>query len=212
KIIHLYRENPLKHTLSHITVADLVKRTNSWEVYKDKDKAAPVEVDLKSFAATLSYIQEFERRTHCFALQFDDVLHLSFEKLTADIPATLVEVQEFLRVAPRTDIIEPTKKLTSNDLSVAIANYDTFSVFAYNLITLGGMRDSGYYPYLDHKDEVIERLMELHPDRAQLRLEAGWLALQNGDRQVATQRLAEAREMEPDSPELADLEEALGTT
>jgi glycosyltransferase involved in cell wall biosynthesis/uncharacterized short protein YbdD (DUF466 family) len=134
KIIHLYRENPIKQAISKCVAMELFERRKKFEIYDLKERVTPLPIDFQVFKEELLYVLEYERRLFCFVQNFDDRKQISFEHFTKNKDETLRDIQQWLGVPVYDNIIEPMKKVVPEDLSKAVLNYEEFSRKIANLL------------------------------------------------------------------------------
>jgi LPS sulfotransferase NodH len=205
KLLHLYRRNVVKHALSHYIGNRLYERTKAWEIYDENERITPLPVDLGPFRGALHYIAEWERRNFMFACDVADKLQICYEDMSADKTGTLARVQEWLGVPVRDDLVEPMKKVTPDDLGAAITDYREFALGVADLGRLPGMREWTYLAFLDRPRQVLDWLIEAHPEELNFVVEAGLRALDDGDGEAARGYLARARALAPENKHVAIL-------
>lgn len=205
KVIHLYRENPLKHALSHYIGNRLYDKTKAWEIYDLKDRITPVPVDWEEFCRALYYVQEFERRNFWFVQHLRSKIQISYEQWTENKESILKLLQEWLEIPYREGILEPMEKVTPDNLREAISNYDEFGKWIYNLSPLPGERDRPYFMYLDDKVSILEEVVEDDPQSLQAIIELVWLLIQAKEYYKASQYIEKANQIDNEGQELREV-------
>lgn len=124
KIIHMQRRNRIKAVVSRINARRLWEATGKWNLYREKDRLPPLEIDLAEFAAFLREREEADQALSAYVngLQLP-ALRVCYEELLTNRQRVLQETFSFLGV-PFVDVKGKTKKNTSDDLRDAVANFD----------------------------------------------------------------------------------------
>lgn len=130
KLIHLYRDNIIKHTLSrYIAVRVLHKKRGIYNITNKKHRVTPLTVDLFSFLNDLITRLEVERDLHSFCVSYENKIQIKYEDLCISKPIeTLEKIQSFLGVeilSLETDM----KKTVPDDIRLAVKNYDQLKGF-----------------------------------------------------------------------------------
>lgn len=124
RIIVLQRRNVVKWLVSWHRSEELSKRTGDWNLYSEKDRPAPITIDIDIFASRLEQIELSRNRTREFVYHLErPTLLIYYEDLLTDERAMLEMICAFLGV-PFEPIRGRSIKNTSDDLSQAIANFN----------------------------------------------------------------------------------------
>ncbi len=126
-VIHLYRENPIKHALSGYVADVLRERIRDVHIYQDEDRVTPLHVDFDKFLVHHRYFVEYERRLFCFVEGIRHFARLNYESLLEDPAERMLEIQSWLGLPLHANLLDPMKKIVPDDLRDAIHNYDEFS-------------------------------------------------------------------------------------
>ncbi len=160
KVIHLYRENPIKQAFSKYVADILYKEKQLFNIYEEKQRITPLDIDFELFMEHLTYTSEFERRLFCFMQKVNLKKQISFERFIDSKERILKEVQAWLQVPYQNGIIEPTKKVVSGELTESITNYDEFEGKLNNLLSnypvLKQKKDYLFSHYLEKKNIFAE--------------------------------------------------------
>ncbi|MEI8335340.1 MAG: hypothetical protein WCG37_00545 [Actinomycetes bacterium] len=124
QIIVLDRRNDVKHAVSRITARVLRDRTGRWNRYEGSEELGLLEIDAADFASRLEAVEEEKGVIRSFVDGLDrPYLHIDYEDLCADPPATFDKVFKYLGVRSL-PVVGATLKNTSDDLREVIANFD----------------------------------------------------------------------------------------
>ncbi len=124
QIIVLDRRNDVKHAVSRITARVLRERTGRWNRYEGSEELGLLEIDPEDFASRLGAVEEEKGVIRSFVDGLDRPhLHIDYEDLCADPPATFETVFKYLGVRSL-PVAGATLKNTSDDLREVIANFD----------------------------------------------------------------------------------------
>lgn len=143
RIIVLSRQNALKAVVSSIRSIELFERTGRWELVSENDRVEKTRVDpedvirrLKSWDFSVNQLDAFVASVSLPQLLID------YESLVGETESTLRKFGDFLevKVVPERLMKSRIKKLTTDDLSQAVANYKELAE---------ALRGTEYAHYLD---------------------------------------------------------------
>lgn len=123
KILHLKRRNRVKAVISRINGQRLYDKTGMWGLFDESNRMQQLTVDLEQFDEYIKHREKMDRQMeeYCRSLKLP-LLILYYEDLLRDENGFLNNIFEFLEVDPY-PVKGSTLKITSDDLSKAIANF-----------------------------------------------------------------------------------------
>lgn len=124
KILHMQRRNRVKTVISVLNGQRLHDKTGMWGRFDKSVQLPPLTVDFEEFENGLQWREEWDRKLGDYirSLQLP-TLPMYYEDLCQDKDAFLERVFSFLDVKPW-PVESATLKITNDDLSKAIANFD----------------------------------------------------------------------------------------
>jgi LPS sulfotransferase NodH len=135
RIIHMYRRNHVKAIISKINARRLYKASGYWNLYSEKDRMPPMEVDIQEVDKLLVERQDAEHDLDEYISQLSlPTIKIVYEDLLVERDKTIGKVLDFLGVRTH-PLSETTMKHTSDDLRDIVENFDAldrhFSGTAY---------------------------------------------------------------------------------
>ena len=138
KVIHLHRENIVKHTLSGVVGNALKEKIGKYHIYDTKDIVTPLYIDITKFRWDMVTRLEAERSLFVFLNTISvPALHYSYEDLCMrHTDKVITHIQSFLEVPHInvSDISSRQLKATTDNMEDAIINFDEFK---YEISTFG---------------------------------------------------------------------------
>ena len=130
KVIRLNRSNILKHAVSWIRAVELHNERRVWNIRKTTGDLAPSHIDLDALHSTLEWLKSARDKHERFFEIFDGPkLNVNYEDMCADWRTVEKNLLDFLSV-PNCPLTGLYKKVTPDDLSKAISNYENLCKFA----------------------------------------------------------------------------------
>lgn len=122
--LQMHRNNTVKAVVSRMNARRLHEESGNWNLYREKDRMPPMEIDLAAFDKQLQERKRSEAELARFVDRLDlPTLDVSYESLLTDRDVTLLRVFEALGV-PAHSVTSKTIKHTSDDLRDVILNFD----------------------------------------------------------------------------------------
>lgn len=128
RVFHVRRRNLLKNALSRYNQRRLIELTGKGELRREQDgfQLPPAIVDMDEFERDLSAVREANQTLETFVAELDLPTHLiDYEDLVDSEDTVASEAFKFLGV-PDAKTPTPLAKVTQDDLSTAITNFDQF--------------------------------------------------------------------------------------
>lgn len=123
-IVHMHRRNRVKAVVSRINGSRLHQKTGMWGLFEESDRMPPLEIDPQEFDRFLKHREKMDSELEDYVNQLGlPLLRLSYEDLLVNQDESLDRVFRFLGARPM-PVIGRTLKITSDDLRVAIVNFD----------------------------------------------------------------------------------------
>jgi len=124
KILHMQRRNRVKAVVSRINGRRLYEKTGMWGLFNKKNQLPPLTIDLAQFDEYLKHRERMDMQLEEYVKSLQlPTMDLYYEDLLSDQATCLNECFKFLDVPVR-DVEGTTLKITSDDLSKAITNFD----------------------------------------------------------------------------------------
>lgn len=140
RILHMQRRNRVKAVISRINGKRLYNHTGMWGLFDEKDRLPPLTVDIEQFQDFLHHRESVDQELADYVRGLNlPVLELFYEDLLSDQQAFLDQLFSFLGVRPW-QVEGSTLKITSDDLSKAITNFEDLK---------GQYRNTPYYEMFD---------------------------------------------------------------
>ncbi len=131
RILLLQRRNRIKLLVSLMNAMRLNEATGDWNLYKESDRQATINLDPAEFKEWLEGAEEANRELNAYAHELGlPVLELYYEDILTDATSTFARICDFLGVEAQSMEGE-CKKNTSDDLREVLENFDELkSTFA----------------------------------------------------------------------------------
>lgn len=124
RIIHMRRRNHVKAVISKINARRLYESSGYWNLYAEKDRMPPMEVNMQEVDNLLVERREAERELEAYIACLSlPTVKIVYEELLLERDQTLARLLDFLGVPDRR-LNESTLKHTSDDLRDVVENYD----------------------------------------------------------------------------------------
>lgn len=122
--IQMHRNNTVKAVVSRMNARRLHEESGNWNLYREKDRMPPMEIDFDAFDRQLQERKQAEAELARFVDRLAlPTIDVSYESLLADRDDTLLRVFDALGVPPHA-VRSKTIKHTSDDLRDVILNFD----------------------------------------------------------------------------------------
>ena len=124
RIIQLQRRNSVKAIISTINARRLWENSGNWNLLKDADRQAAMEVDLKEFDNLLKLREKWDTDLENYIKKINlPTLQLYYEDLLQNETDFIQRIFEFLVIEPK-PVQGKTLKHTSDDLRNVVINFD----------------------------------------------------------------------------------------
>lgn len=126
RIVHMTRRNLVKQAVSSIRATDLYEATGHFNLDPGQEDLVPgpYEIPVERFHRILTWLESHVEALERFVSRLPlPVLRLAYEDLVGDTDGTMRRVWDWLDV-PCTDVYSRSIKVTSDDLSDVVSNYD----------------------------------------------------------------------------------------
>ena len=122
RVICLRRKNLIKRAISKQNLARLQKRLGKSNLDAPL-QMEKLQVDIGALHLFCERVSQRQESFDTWARQFEHVLPVEYEDMVDNQQQTLDEIARFLNVSPVRDLSSELVKTTSDDLSMAVANY-----------------------------------------------------------------------------------------
>ncbi|MGA9532818.1 MAG: hypothetical protein WBR18_08900 [Anaerolineales bacterium] len=123
-VVQMHRHNSVKAVVSRINARRLHEESGHWNLYKEKDRIPPLQIDHNEFDQFLRERKQDEKDLARFVDSLGlPTLDVSYEELLTDRDSVLEHVFDALGV-PLRAVVSKSIKHTSDDLRDAITNFD----------------------------------------------------------------------------------------
>jgi LPS sulfotransferase NodH len=133
-IIHLVRRDLIKAVVSEINAARLAAVTGEYNLYREADRLAAVNINPELFVARLKLRTTRDATLAKFVADLSlPTLRMSYEDLLVDRQGFICDLLDFLG-APRLPLTGRALKGTADDLSLAVSNWEEIANRASEVI------------------------------------------------------------------------------
>lgn len=129
RVVQMLRRNHVKAVVSRINARRLYELAGTWNLYNEKDRLPPMNIDPSEFDTYLREREDAECELNEFVGNLDlPTMRIYYEDLLVNRDQVLDEVFSFLEVPPHV-VHTKTMKNTSDDLRDVILNFEELQSF-----------------------------------------------------------------------------------